>query len=159
MRTGRANAALIEHLVVEAYGSLTPLQHLASISVPDAKTITINPWDKSVLKDIERAISVANIGVNPLNDGVILRLVLPPLTEENRKALIKILGQRLEHAKIALRGIRDGIKDEIYKAEKAKEITEDDRYDLQKDLDDMTKEYTVVIEAFGETKEQEIMTV
>lgn len=159
LRTGRASAALVEHCIVEAYGTPTPLQHLASISVPDAKTLSINPWDKNILKDIERALSISQLGVNPLNDGTAIRLIMPSLTEENRKSLLKILGQKAEHAKIALRGIRDELREGIQKAERAKEITEDDRYALQKDLDGMTKEYTSSVDAIFEAKEKEIMTV
>lgn len=159
LRTGRANASLIESVAVEAYGSMTPIGHLASISVPDARTILITPWDKSVIKEIEKALTNANLGVNPVNDGAGVRLVMPPLTEENRKNLIKVLGQKVEHCKVAIRSVRDKIKDEITRAEKTKEITEDDRYALLKELDEVTREYTDSAGKIADDKEKEIMTI
>ncbi len=159
LRTGRANAALVEHITVDSYGTPTPLQHTASISVTDAKTIVISPWDKSLLKEIEKAIVNANIGVNPVNDGAVIRVIMPNLTEENRKALVKTLHQKMEQSRVAIRGLRDEIKDAIQKAEKAKEITEDDRYALVKELDDLTREYSSRIDELGAAKEKDIMTV
>ncbi|MBI4268449.1 ribosome recycling factor [Candidatus Uhrbacteria bacterium] len=159
LRTGRANASLVESLQVEAYGVMTALAHCATISVPDAKSILITPWDKALVKEIEKAITFANLGVNPINDGAGVRIVMPPMTEENRKSLLKILGQKIEHARIGIRGIRDGIREEIGKAVKAKELTEDDRYDLQKELDELTREFTSTVEKIGEDKEKEIMTI
>ncbi|MDO8489919.1 MAG: ribosome recycling factor [bacterium] len=159
LRTGRASAALVDQLLVEAYGAMTPLQHLASVSVPDARSVLITPWDKTIVKDIEKAIVNANIGVNPVNDGAGVRIVIPAMTEENRKNLIKVLGQKIEHAKIAVRTERDHVRDEIAKAEKANELTEDDRFELQKELDEMTREFTAMLEAMGDEKEKDIMTI
>ena len=159
LRTGRASTALVDTLQVEAYGAITHLLQLASLSVPDAKTILITPWDKSILKDIEKAISHAGLGVNPLNDGAGIRLILPVMTEENRKNLLKLAGQKVEHAKIAIRTVRDSFKDEIVRDEREKKITEDDRFDALKKLDERTKEATEKATAIGAAKEKEIMTI
>lgn len=159
LRTGRAQSSLVEGIMVEAYGALSAIQHLASLSVPDARTIVISPWDKSVLKDIEKAILSAQIGINPINDGVSIRLVVPSLTEENRKLLVKVVGQKVEQAKIAIRSHRDFLRDEVQKCEKNGELTEDDRYDYYKKIDDMTKEYSIRIEELGAKKEEDILTI
>lgn len=159
LRTGRANASLVESLIVEAYGAATPLLHLATISVPDARSILITPWDKALVKDIEKAISFANLGVNPINDGAGVRIVMPPMTEESRKNLLKVLGQKVEHARVGIRGVRDSIREEISKGLKAKELTEDDRFDLQKELDELTRECTGIVETMADEKEKEIMTI
>ncbi len=159
LRTGRATAALVEHIIVDAYGTPTPLQHLATISVSDARTIVIAPWDKTVLKEIEKAIVQAQMGINPVNDGVVIRVIMPVMTEENRKSLVKTMGQKLEQARIGVRSVRDEIKEEILREEKEKMITEDDRYELLKKLDDVTKEYTERMNAMGQAKEEEIMTI
>lgn len=159
LRTGRASSALVEGIMVDAYGALTPLQHLASISIPDQKTILITPWDKGVIKDIEKALTAASLGVNPISDGAGVRLVLPNLTEENRRGLLKVMGQKVEAAKVSIRGLRDKIRDEIAKSEKANETTQDQRFRLQKELDDITREYTARIDQMGKDKEKEIMTI
>ena len=159
IRTGRANPAVVERVMVDSYGSLTPLQHVASISIPDARTIMISPWDKGVLKDIEKAIITAQLELNPVNDGTVIRITIPALTEEVRKNLLKIVGQKCEAARISLRGVRDGVKDEILKQEKAKEITEDDRFSLLEELDKITREYTGQVDEIGKKKEDEVMTV
>jgi len=159
VRTGRANSALVDRVMVENYGAMTPLQHVASISVPDARTIMISPWDKGALKEIEKALVAANLGVNPVNDGVVIRMTMPMLTEEVRKSLVKGVGQKVEQAKISVRGLRDKIKEEILSQEKAKEITEDDRYALLEELDAMTKSFTGILEGAGEEKEADVMTI
>lgn len=159
VRTGRANAALVDRVMVDSYGTLTPLQHVASVSVPDARTIMISPWDKSVLKEIEKAIVNAQLEVNPVNDGTVIRIVIPALTEEVRKNLIKVVGQKCETARVALRGVRDDVKEEVLKQEKNKEITEDDRYSLLEELDKMTREYTGQVDDIGKKKEEEVMTI
>ena len=159
LRTGRANSALVENLPVDAYGSRMPLNQMASISVPDAKTIMIEPWDKSILKDIERAIANSGLGVNPYNSGSSLRLTIPALTEETRKNLIKVLSQKLEVARVGIRMVREKVRDQIQKAEKDGDIAEDDKYNLQKKLDDMAGDYNLVVKTIGEKKEEEIMTI
>ncbi|NUM25414.1 MAG: ribosome recycling factor [Candidatus Buchananbacteria bacterium] len=159
MRVGRANPMIVENILIEAYGAKTPLKQLASISVPEARTILIQPWDKTISKDIEKGIVLANIGINPVNEGAQIRLSVPPLTEESRKELVKAVGEKMEKAKIAIRQIRDKVRDDIAKQEKNKEITEDDKYALQKKLDDLVKEYNEKIKLVGEKKEKEIMTI
>jgi len=159
LRTGRANSNFIEHILINSYGTPIPIKHVASMSIPDARTILITPWDASLSKEIEKSITQADLGVNPVNDGAGVRIVLPQLTEENRKNFAKIVGQKQEQAKINVRLIRDTIRDEIQKGEKEKEITEDEKFRLHHELDDMTKEYGRVIDALAEEKEQEIMTL
>jgi len=159
LRTGRATPALVEDISVEAYGVKTPLKGLASVSVSDPKTLLIEPWDKGVLKEIEKSIQLANIGINPVNEGVRLRLSIPSLTEESRRELIKILQQKLEQSRISLRSIRDKVRGEIIEAERQKQITEDDRYRSQEKLDELIEEYHFRIKEIGEQKEKEIMTI
>ena len=159
MRVGRANPMIVENILIEAYGSKTPLKQLASISAPEARTILIQPWDKTISKDIEKGIVVANIGINPVNEGSQIRLTIPPLTEESRKELTKAVGEKMEKSRIAIRQIRDKVRDEISQQEKNKDITEDDKYNLQKQLDEMVKDYNEKIKLAGDKKEKEIMTI
>ena len=159
LRVGRANPLMVENIMVEAYGSKTVLKQLASITVPEARTILIQPWDKSIAKDIEKSITLANIGINPVNEGAQIRLTVPLLTEETRKDLVKTVGEKMEKTRVAIRQIRDKIKDEITRLEKNKEITEDDRFDLVKKLDELVKDFNDKIKDLGAEKEQEIMTI
>jgi len=159
LRTGRANASLVENILVEAYGVKTPIRGLANITVPDPKTLAIEPWDKSVIKDMEKAIQMANIGINPVNEGTKIRLSMPQMTEENRREMIKILGQKLELARISLRNVREAVKDEIAKAEKDKKIGEDEKFRFQEELEEFVKEKNEEIKVIGEKKEQELMTI
>lgn len=159
LRTGRANPVLVENIQVEAYGARTPLVGLASISCPDSRTIAIEPWDKNLIKDIERGIQEAKIGLNPAVQGKIIRVFLPALTEESRKELIKVMGEKLEQARIGVRGVRDRVKSEITGAEKEKEISEDEKYRLLEQLDKTAAGWNEKIKALGEEKEKEIMTI
>lgn len=159
LRTGRANAAILDTVQVRAYGQSMLLKSVSSITVPDARTIAVEPWDKSILKDVEKAILDAKIGVNPVNDGQSIRLPMPSLTEESRKDLIKVLNQKMEHARITTRQQRDAVRDKIVQEEKEKLIGEDQRFRLQQKLDEMVKEVNDKIKAMGEEKEKEIMTV
>lgn len=160
LRTGRATPALVEDVLVEAYGTKQQLKALASIAVSDAKTLTIEPWDKSVLQSIETSIrNNASLGLNPVNDGKLIRLMLPDLTSDRRQELIKVLHQKLEQAKIAIRKSREDARDTILAAEKAKEIGEDDRFSLQEQVEDLVKEYYEKIKVIGEKKEAEIVKV
>ena len=159
LRVGRANPLMVEGIMVEAYGARTPLKQMASITVPEARTLVIQPWDKALIKDIEKAIVVANIGINPVNEGQQLRLVVPALTEESRRELTKSVGEKMEKARIILRQLRDKIREDIVKQERNKEITEDDKFTQQKKLDDAVKEHNDRIKEIGEKKEQEIMTI
>jgi ribosome recycling factor len=159
LRTGRATPALIENVVVEAYGSRLPLKQTGSINVSDAKSMTVEPWDKNLLKDIERAIAAANLGLSAANEGAHIRVTVPQMTEETRKELVKLLKDKSEHARIAIRGLRDKVRETIITQEKDKEITEDDKYSLQKNLDELTGKYNDQIKELTDSKEKEIMTV
>ena len=159
VRTGRAHTSLVENIMVDSYGVPTPLKHVASLSIPDQRTILITPWDPSVLKEIEKSITNADVGANPNSDGASVRLSLPSLTEENRRNLVKIVGQKQEQTKISIRQLRDHLRETVAKAEKENEITEDDKYRLQKELDDMTKEYGSRVDVIAEEKEKEIMSI
>ncbi|OGY47050.1 MAG: ribosome recycling factor [Candidatus Buchananbacteria bacterium RIFCSPHIGHO2_02_FULL_45_11b] len=159
LRVGRANPMIVENILVDAYGSKMPIKQMASITVPEARTILVQPWDKAAAKDIEKAIQAANIGINPVNEGAQIRLTVAPLTEESRKELTRSVGEKMEKTRIAVRQIRDKERDEIIKKEKNKEITEDDKFNLQKKLDEIVKEYNDKIKEISEKKEEEIMTI
>jgi len=159
LRTGRAQTTLVESLMVEAYGTQTPLNQLASLSISDAKTLTVEPWDKNILKDIEKSLSYSKLGLSVVNTGERLILKVPPMTEENRKDLLKLMNEKVEKSKISLRQTRDKAKEDIIKAEKDKEITEDDKYKYLTDLDNYIGEQNKEIDKMAQEKEQEIMTV
>lgn len=159
LRTGRATPALVENVVVDVYGARQPIKAVGSIMVGDAKTLWIDVWDKNTLKDVEKAISQANIGLMPIVDNNRIRLSLPPLTEESRKELVKVLHGKIEESRIAMRGVREKVKASITDAERAKEITDDDRYDEIEKLEGVIKEYIGKIDELGKQKEQEIMTI
>lgn len=159
LRVGRANPFMVEDIMIEAYGSRMPLKQMASITVPDARNILIQPWDKAMSKDIEKGIILAKIGINPVNEGTQIRLTVPPLTEESRKELTKSVGEKMEKSRISIRQLRDKVKEEIIKQEKDKVISEDTRYALQEKLDELVKSYNEIIKTTGEKKEQEIMTI
>ena len=158
-RTGRANAVLVEDIPVEAYGSMMTVKGVGSILVPDSKTIMVEPWDKALTKEIEKAIRNAPIGVNPVVDGTRVRITLPPLTEEGRRELVKIVGKKAEEAHIALRGVREKVKDEIGRMEKDKEISEDERFRLQEAMEGAVKHWNDKVREMAAEKEQEIMTI
>jgi len=159
IKTGRATPLIVENIQVNCYDSKMPIPQLASISVPEPKNIVIKPWDKTIIKEIEKAIVNADIGLNPVNEGDQIRITLPALTEEDRITLVKLLHQKLEKSRIAIRGVRDKIKEIILKMEKDKEIGEDERYREQKELDEFTSEYNEKIKEIGERKEEEINTI
>lgn len=159
LRTGRANPGMIENVMVEAYDSRTPINGLASITVPDARSIVIEPWDKSLVKHIEKGIIEAKLGLNPTVQGTQIRVVIPAPTEETRKALVKTLGEKLEHARKSIRNVRDEAKVEIQKAEKEKEIGEDEKYKLLEQLDKIAAGMNDRIKNIGEEKEKDIMTI
>ena len=156
VRTNRATPALVENIMVDAYGTKTPVVQLASITSPETKQMIVQPWDKNVLKDIERAIESASLGLSVANEGMFLRIIMPPMTEETRKEIIKMLHEKLERGKISLRGVRDEIKEEINKALREKEVSEDEKFKLIEELDKTTREYSDVIDEMGEKKEEEI---
>jgi len=159
VRTNRASPDLVAHLLVDAYGVKTPLEQLAALSVPEPRTIVIQPWDKNIVKEIERALISIDLGVMPNVSGGIIRLNLPPLNEETRKRLVKILQTKLEEARKSLRVVRDTIRDKIVKAERSKEITEDDKYRLFENLDNLTGQKQDQIKSIEEKKEKEIMEI
>ncbi len=159
IKTGRASAALVENVEVEAYGSKMPLKGAASIAIPDAKTIYIEVWDKTLVKAIEKAISESGMGLNPVSDGKGLRIVLPQLTEERRKELTKVVREKIEEAKQGIRRVREDAKGKIIAEEKDKKISEDERFRLEKELDKMSGDFNEQIKKTGEEKEKEIMTI
>ncbi|MEK7529354.1 MAG: ribosome recycling factor [Patescibacteria group bacterium] len=159
IRTGRANTALVEGLPVEAYGTKQELKNLASIAVSDPRTLRIEPWDVSIVEAIGKAIQESDIGINPTIDGKIIRLTMPQLTEDTRKDLTKVIGKKVEEARIAVRTVRDQVRRDIERMEKGKEITEDDRYALQEALDKRVGDFNKEIESLGKTKEGVISSV
>jgi len=159
LRIGRANPLIVENIIVEAYGAKTPVKQLASIAVPEARTLIIQPWDKSITADIEKAILGANIGINPVNEGQQIRLTVPQLTEESRKILSKAVAEKQEKSRIALRQLREKIKEEVIAKQKTKEVTEDIKFDVLKDLDELIKNYNDQIKDLGDKKINEIMTI
>lgn len=159
LRTGRASSALVEDVQIEAYGTRQALKAVASISVADAKTLNIEPWDKSLLLAVETGLRASSLGINPVNDGKLIRLPLPDLTSERRAELIKVLHQKLESAKISLRKVREDVRDQIEAAEKNKQISEDEKFKLQDDLEKMVKDYNEKVKAVGEEKETEITSI
>ncbi|NCJ08354.1 ribosome recycling factor [Synechococcales cyanobacterium C] len=159
IRTGRANPSLLDRIMIEYYGTQTPLRSLANISTPDASTITIQPFDPGSLTAIEKAISLSDVGLVPNNDGTVVRLNIPPLTEERRKEFVKMAAKLAEEGKVSIRNIRrDGI-DGTRKAEKASEISEDESKDLQDQIQSLTDKYTAQVDELLAAKEQEITTV
>lgn len=159
LRTGRANAGLLEPVRVEAYGSTSPLNAVAAISVPEPRMITVNVWDKGMVVSVEKAIRNANLGLNPIVDGQTLRIPVPPLTEERRKDLVKLAGKYAEQQKIAVRNVRRDANDDFKKAEKAGEISQDEQKKLETDVQKETDAAIKRIDEALKTKEQEIMQV
>ena len=159
IRTGRANASLLDRVMVEYYGSPTSLKSLASISTPDATTITIQPFDRSTLNSIEKAISMSDVGLTPNNDGSTIRLNIPPLTSERRKEFIKLAAKYAEEGKVAIRNIRRDAMETIRKQEKNSEVTEDEARDLQDRLQKLTNKYIERIDELLAEKDKEISTV
>lgn len=159
LRTGRASTAIVEGVQVEAYGTRSPLKAVATISIADAKTLTIEPWDKSQLSAVEKGIRDAGLNLNPVNDGRLIRLVLPELSSERRQELVKVLHQKMEQAKISLRKVREEVREMIGMEEKEKNISEDEKFKLQEELEKMVKNYNDEIIKIGEGKEKEITSI
>lgn len=159
IRTGRASPALVERLMVDYYGTPTPLQQVAAVHATDARTLTIAPWDRKVLADIEKAILKSDLGINPTNDGIVIRLALPPLTEERRKDLVKVVHKKLDEAKIAVRNIRRDGHDTLRDQEKKKDITTDDLKRGTDRLQKLTDKYTEELERVAQAKEREILEI
>ena len=156
IRAGRANAAVLDQITVDYYGSATPINQVASIAAPDARSLLIQPWDASILKGIEKAILTSDLGINPQNDGRMIRLVFPPLTEERRLELVKQTKKYGEEAKVSIRNIRRDAIEKFKKQQKASEITEDDYKNIEKDVQKLTDDFTKEIDKILEKKEKEL---
>ena len=159
VRAGRANAKVLDRITVEYYGSETALNSVATISTPDARTLVIQPWDSSLLKEIQKAIQSSELGINPQNDGKVIRLVFPQLTEERRKDLTKQVKKYAEEAKVAMRNIRRDGMDYVKKLKKNSEITEDDQKKAEKDLQDLLDKYIKKVDEALAAKEKELMAI
>ncbi|MFQ9871653.1 MAG: ribosome recycling factor [Oscillospiraceae bacterium] len=159
IRAGRASASVLDKITVDYYGVPTAINSMASISVAEAKTLVIQPWDRSVLKEIEKAINASDLGIHPQNDGTVIRLNFPPLTEERRKELVKLVKKYAEEGKVAVRSIRRDINEKFKAMKKASEITEDDLKDCEKKVQDLTDKYIKKIDNAAENKEAEIMEI
>jgi ribosome recycling factor len=159
IRTGRANASLLDKITVEYYGTETSLKQLATISTPDGTTISIQPYDKSAMTAIEKAISLSDIGLTPSNDGKVIRLNIPPLTSDRRQELVKIAAKYAEEGKVAVRNIRRDAVDAVRKQEKNHEITEDEAHTLQEKIQKITDQYIAKLEQLLAAKKEDITTV
>ncbi len=159
VRAGRANAAVLDKITVDYYGTPTPINQVGTISSPDPRSLMIQPWDKSLLKEIEKAIQTSDLGINPQNDGQVIRLLFPQLTEERRKELTKQVRKYAEGGKVAVRNIRRDAMDKLKAAEKKGELTEDDRKDCEKELQDLTDKFCKELDEMCAKKEKELMAV
>jgi len=159
IRTGRATPALVERIMVDAYGTAMPIQQMASIGVPEARLLVIQPWDKSVIGDIEKAIHKSDLGINPSTDGNVIRLVFPSLTEERRKELVKVVRRKTEEGKVALRNIRRDVMDFLKEMEKEGEASEDEVHRAQERIQKVTDKWSEELEKLQEAKEKEILEV
>jgi ribosome recycling factor len=157
IRTSGVSPNLIENIKVDVYGSPTPLMQVGNITSPEARQLLIEPWDKSTLKNIEKAIQTSSLGLSVVNEGTKIRAIMPAMTEETRKEVVKILNERIEKNRTALRGVRDDVKESVQAAEKSKEISEDERFSLLEELDKVTREYTEQVNKMGQAKEVEVM--
>ena len=159
VRAGRANPKVLDRITVEYYGQETPLNGVATISSPDARTLIVQPWDANLLKDIAKAIQSSELGINPQNDGRVIRLIFPQLTEERRKELAKQVKKYAEEAKVAMRNIRRDGMDYVKKLKKNNEITEDEQKKAEKDLQDLLDKFTKKVDTALEAKEKELMAI
>ncbi len=159
IRTGRASLALLDGIVVNYYGASTPLQQLASLSIPESRLIAIQPWDPKIIPDIEKAIMKSDLGITPVNDGRMIRIQIPPLTEERRKQLVKIVKKKAEETKVAIRNIRRDANEEIKKIEKEKHLSEDDIKRFQDEIQKVTDSFIAKADEVLSFKEKEIMEV
>ena len=159
IRAGRANVAMLDGILVDAYGAPSPLSQIGTLSAPEARMLTIDPWDKSLIPAIEKAIQQANLGLNPSNDGRIIRLSVPELTEERRKEYVKIVRKEAEEGKVAIRNIRNDVNNKLRKSEKDSEITEDDLKSGEDSVQKLTDKFTKFVDEALEKKEKELTTV
>ena len=159
IRAGKANPKLVDKIQVSYYGTMTPLNQVANISVPEPRSIIIQPWDASLVKEIEKAIMASDLGINPSNDGKLIRLAIPVLTEERRKDLLKVVKKETENAKIAVRNIRRDANEELKKLEKASELTKDDHKKAEDEMQKLTDKYIKFVDGAYKEKESEILEV
>lgn len=159
LRAGRANPAVLDRITIDYYGTQTPINQVASISSPEPRLLAIQPWDASILKAIEKSILASDIGINPQNDGRVIRLLFPTLTEERRRELVKQVHKLCEESKVAIRNIRRDAMDGFKAQKKKSEITEDDYNDIEKDIQTLTDRYIKDIDALGAAKEKELIEV
>jgi ribosome recycling factor len=159
IRTGRASAALFDKLRVDYYGNKSPINQVANISIPEARLVVIQPWEKSLIPEIEKAILTSDLGLNPSNDGKVIRISIPPLNEERRKELVKIAKADAEQSRVAVRNIRRDAMDELKKSQKASELTEDGEKEAETELQKLTDSYISKINQVLDDKEKEIMEV
>ncbi len=159
LRTGRASVSILDIIKVDYYGTLTPLNQISSVSASDPKQIVIQPWDIKAIQAIEKAILASELGLTPINDGKVVRISIPPLTEERRKELTRVIGKMSEEARVEVRNIRRTSNDELKKTEKDKQISEDDSKTLQKKIQTVTDEYIKKIDELVQKKDKEIMEV
>lgn len=159
LRAGRATPSLLDRIVVEYYGSSMPINQLANVSTPEPRLLVIQPWDKSAMTEIERAIMKSDLGLTPANDGSVIRLAIPQLTEDRRKELVKISKKKAEEGRVAVRNIRRDANDELKRKEKASDITEDELHKAQDDIQKLTDKYIAEADGILDAKEKEIMEV
>ena len=159
IRTGRANPALVEHIRVDYYGTPTPLKQLASVMVPEARLLTIQPWDKGSLTAIEKAIQKSDLGLNPTNDGSLIRLAIPPLTEERRRELVRMVHKKVEEGRVAIRNIRRDAHSMLRDLLHDKEISEDQEHNAQEELQKVTDRFIAEADGVGQEKEEELLEV
>ncbi len=159
IRAGRANVSMLDGIKVEQYGTLSPLNQVGTVSAPEARLLTIDPWDKTILKAIEKVILASDLGLTPNNDGKVIRLVIPELTADRRKEYVKLAKKEAEEGKIAIRNVRKDINNKLRKAEKDAEITQDDLKGLEKEVQDLTDKYVKAVDDLFVKKEKEITTV
>ena len=159
LRTGRANPMILDKIKVDSYGAMTPIKGVASISVPEPRCLAISPWDKSMIAPIEKAIMASDLGITPANDGAVIRLTMPEMTEDRRKDLVKLARSRTEDCRVSIRNARRGANDSIKKLEKDKEITEDESKRHQKTVQDTTDSYIGKVDGILSSKEKDIMEV
>ena len=159
IRAGRANPAVLDKITVDYYGTPTAINQLAAVSVTEARTLTIQPWDASVVKAVEKAIQTSDLGINPQSDGKIIRIIFPPLTEDRRREIVKDISKMGEEAKVAVRSIRRDAIDKLKAMKKSSEITEDDLKSSEKKMQDLTDKYCKEVDALSDKKQKEIMEI
>ncbi|MDD6478283.1 MAG: ribosome recycling factor [Oscillospiraceae bacterium] len=159
VRAGRANVAVLDRITVDYYGAPTPIQQMAAVSVPEARTLMIQPWDASTLRDIEKAILTSDIGINPQNDGRVIRLMFPPLTEERRRDIVKEIKKTAEESKVAIRNLRRDALEKLKGLKKSNSITEDDEANGEKKIQNLTDKFCKEVDSMSSDKEKEIMEI